>query len=333
MAIDYGSYQLNPLEGINQGLANIGQALQYRRSLKRQEMLDAENKSLRDLQMEEGRLRLGELKRENAYRTELSNLAPGETSYEMASELAQKYGKVEDAGKILNLRNENAKIQARGDLQTYYKNIRKIEEMEVFAKTIAPFVNRKELLKKLWPSISGTFPGIADKVDPETLAETSEGIVMNARTKEGEVIPQIQYIYDSKGNISVIKQSETKYEPGVKARMEFEAFANVPKDISSEELASFRAAPETQKAFANYLKPGVTGMNPYSYLTWKQKQKNAPAQAKTKTKETNSTQIIERRSREGGRTFVKLSNGKVLEEITVNGKQIFKDADGNIYGE
>src|SRR4030042_601165 len=57
MPVNYGAYQIDPFFEVNQGLANIGRALQYRRERERQLMLDAENKRLRDLQIKESGLR------------------------------------------------------------------------------------------------------------------------------------------------------------------------------------------------------------------------------------------------------------------------------------
>ena len=56
MPVNYGAYQIDPFQGFNQGLTNIGQALKYRREMERQTLLDAERKRLGDIQAETTRL-------------------------------------------------------------------------------------------------------------------------------------------------------------------------------------------------------------------------------------------------------------------------------------
>ena len=83
MPVDYGSYQIDPMAGFNQGLANIGQALYYRQQMERQTRQETQGAETARLSQTLSRMGIEEAE---ATRGALSNLysTPGEPPLDLA---------------------------------------------------------------------------------------------------------------------------------------------------------------------------------------------------------------------------------------------------------
>jgi len=220
MPVNYGSYQIDPFQGFNQGLANIGQALQYRRQMERQNMLDTENKRLRDLQVEESGLRIGGIKAE---REALSNLytPEGTPPLDLAGTITAQMKKEQEEK---NLTTRNARFK-------FYLDVHKSlggspeEKNKVMQNLVAK--DPDEDIKKIAPDLKiaggkisftqtvkenevklpdGTFaqPGVYDIEGEETGDPNKPVRITGAKRREEKVIAEkganIHYETDEKGN-------------------------------------------------------------------------------------------------------------------------------------
>ena len=220
MPVNYGSYQIDPFQGFNQGLANIGQALQYRRQMERQNMLDTENKRLRDLQVEESDLRIGGIKAE---REALSNLytPEGTPPLDLAGTITAQMKKEQEEK---NLTTRNARFK-------FYLDVHKSlggspeEKNKVMQNLVAK--DPDEDIKKIAPDLKiaggkisftqtvkenevklpdGTFaqPGVYDIEGEETGDPNKPVRITGAKRREEKVIAEkganIHYETDEKGN-------------------------------------------------------------------------------------------------------------------------------------
>ena len=157
---------------------------------------------------------------------------PGQTPAQAGAKYALSQGRVEDAVKMFSVDDMVAQLQAKGDLQGYYKAKQELDQGKQFFEAVKPYVKNPAAMKQLWPQIQRAFPNQTAGINPEDIQDRDGATFMPLEVK-GQVVPNRVVYHDADGSIKIV-DTTPKADPDA---MLDKRFANQQK-LQAEQIAA-----------------------------------------------------------------------------------------------
>jgi len=128
---------------------------------------------------------------------------PGQTRAQAGAEYALSQGRIDDAVKMFSVDDAVAQLQAKGDLQGYYKAKQELDQGKQFFETVKPYTKNPAAMKQLWPQIQRMFPNQTAGINPEDIQDR-EGATFMPLEVNGQIIPNRAVYHDADGSIKIV---------------------------------------------------------------------------------------------------------------------------------
>jgi len=119
------------------------------------------------------------------------------------AEYALSQGRVDDAVKMFSVDDMVAQLQAKGDLQGYYKAKQVVDEGAKFFKELEPYKGKPAALQQVWPQIQRMFPSQSEGMDPAKIGADAGGMFVPL-VVNGKEIPNRVVYHDDDGKTHIV---------------------------------------------------------------------------------------------------------------------------------
>ena len=119
------------------------------------------------------------------------------------AEYALSKGRVDDAIKMFSVDDAVAQLQAKGDLQGYYKAKQELDQGAKFFEVLKPYKGNPAALKQVWPQIQRMFPRQSEGITPDNIGADANGMFA-PMVVNGKEVPNRVVYHDDDGKTHIV---------------------------------------------------------------------------------------------------------------------------------